>query len=89
MRWVLLQAGPIKNIVLTPSGTGNTVLNGNVGVGRTNPAVRLDARASSGEGAIGIGTTSATASNTGIDSGTTGTTKRDRSIKSDGGTTDK
>jgi hypothetical protein len=38
---------------------------GNVGIGTTTPSVKLDARATSGDGALGIGTSSATASTTG------------------------
>jgi hypothetical protein len=34
--------GSNQNVVLTPSGTGYTLLNGNVGIGTTNPAYKLD-----------------------------------------------
>ncbi|MEI6679787.1 MAG: hypothetical protein WCL21_14330 [Mariniphaga sp.] len=44
--------------------TGAISRTGNVGVG-TTPTVRLDARATTGDGAVGIGTSSATASTTG------------------------
>ena len=57
--------GTNQNVTLTPSGTGYTLLNGNVGIGTTTPSVKLDARATSGDGALGIGTSSATASTTG------------------------
>ena len=36
--------GTNQSITLTPSGTGNTILNNNVGVGTTTPADKLDVR---------------------------------------------
>jgi hypothetical protein len=63
--------GTNQNVVLTPSGTGNTVLNGKVGVGSTSPNAKLDIRTNTadgsnpGDGFLGIGTTSATASSAG------------------------
>ena len=35
-------AGTNQNVTLTPSGTGYTLLNGNVGIGTTGPAAKLD-----------------------------------------------
>lgn len=35
-------AGTNPNITLTPGGTGYTILNGNVGIGTTNPAAKLE-----------------------------------------------
>lgn len=37
----ILAYGTNPNIVLTPGGTGNTVINGNVGIGTTTPAEKL------------------------------------------------
>lgn len=37
----ILAYGTNPNIVLTPGGTGNTIINGNVGVGTTTPAEKL------------------------------------------------
>jgi len=38
----LTAGGTNQNITLTPSGSGNTILNGNVGIGTTNPTFKLD-----------------------------------------------
>lgn len=63
--------GTNQNVTLTPSGTGNTVLNGNVGVGTTSPNAKLDIRTSPtsttdpGVGYLGVGTTTATAATAG------------------------
>ena len=40
--------GSNQNVVLTPSGTGNTLLSGNVGIGTTTPAWRLQVMDASG-----------------------------------------
>ena len=42
--------GTNENVTLTPSGTGNTLLNGNVGIGTTSPACKLDISSASGSG---------------------------------------
>ncbi|WP_374033489.1 tail fiber domain-containing protein [Bdellovibrio bacteriovorus] len=42
--------GTNQNIVLTPSGTGRTVLNGNVGIGTTTPAADLEIKRAFGAG---------------------------------------
>jgi len=34
--------GTNQNVTLTPSGTGKTILNGNVGIGTTSPAAKLE-----------------------------------------------
>ena len=34
--------GTNQNVTITPSGTGNTILNGNVGIGTTAPSTKLD-----------------------------------------------
>ena len=63
--------GTNQNVTLTPSGTGYTILNGSVGVGTTSPNAKLDIRTSPantsdpGDGYLGVGTTSATASSAG------------------------
>jgi hypothetical protein len=47
-----LQAGGTdQNITLTPSGTGFTILNGNVGINTSSPALSLDAYPFGGSGA--------------------------------------
>jgi hypothetical protein len=62
--------GTNQNVTLTPSGTGNTILNGNVGVGTTSPNAKLDVRTNTtgtdpGVGYVGIGTTAASAASVG------------------------
>lgn len=42
--------GTNQNITLTPSGTGRTVLNGNVGIGTTTPAADLEIKRAFGAG---------------------------------------
>nr|WP_068892995.1 hypothetical protein [Pedobacter panaciterrae] len=37
----IMAYGTNPNIVLTPGGTGNTIINGNVGIGTTSPAEKL------------------------------------------------
>ena len=63
--------GTNENVTITPKGTGNTVLNGNVGVGTSSPNAKLDIRTSPtsttdpGAGYIGLGTTSTAAGSAG------------------------
>ena len=63
--------GTNQNVTLTPSGTGNTVLNGNVGIGTASPNAKLDIRTSPtsisdpGAGYLGIGTTTVGAATAG------------------------
>ncbi len=42
--------GTNQNVTLSPSGTGKTILNGNVGIGASSPEAKLDVRAPSGDG---------------------------------------
>ena len=68
--------GTNQNVTITPSGTGYTILNGNVGIGTTIPGYKLDVNGTSNfantvnlpgtsiitsTGTIGIGTTSPSA----------------------------
>jgi len=63
--------GTNQDVTLTPSGTGKTILNGNVGVGTATPKAKLDVRTTPtsisdpGVGYVGIGTTAATAASAG------------------------
>ena len=42
--------GTNQNVNITPSGTGYTLLNGNVGIGTTSPAYKLDISSATGSG---------------------------------------